>query len=70
MVKGPKYDRSHFIVTTDGCKDGFARVLAQRFEWVDKKGIYIPRYIQLPSHQSGPRTWNQGISHIFLNLWP
>jgi hypothetical protein len=38
VIKGPKYDGSHFIVTTDGCKDGFAGVLSQRFKWVDKRG--------------------------------
>ena len=38
VVKGPKYDGTHFIVTTDGCKDGFAGVLSQRFEWTDAKG--------------------------------
>jgi hypothetical protein len=32
VVKGPKYDGTHFIVTTDGCKDGFAGILSQRFE--------------------------------------
>ena len=29
---------SHFVVTTDGCKDGFAGVLSQQFNWIDKKG--------------------------------
>ena len=38
VVKGPRYDGSPFIVTTDGCKDGFAAILSQRFEWVDKGG--------------------------------
>jgi hypothetical protein len=38
VVKGLKYDGTHFIVTTDGCKNGFASVLSQRFEWVDAKG--------------------------------
>ena len=38
VVKGPKYDGTHFIVTTDGCKDGFAGILSQRFEWMDAKG--------------------------------
>jgi hypothetical protein len=38
VVKSPKYDGSHFIVTTDGCKDGFAGVLSQGFSWVDQKG--------------------------------
>jgi hypothetical protein len=49
VVKGPKYDGSHFIVTTDGCKDGFAGVLAQRFEWVDTKGNLHPR---IPAHSA------------------
>ena len=35
VVKGLKYDGRHFIVTTDGCKDGFAGVLCQCFDWVD-----------------------------------
>jgi len=38
VVKGPKYDGSSFIVTTDGCKDGFAGILSQRFNWEDKRG--------------------------------
>jgi len=38
MVKGPKYDGSLFIVTTDGCKDGFVGILSQRFDWEDKWG--------------------------------
>ena len=38
VLKGPKYDGSSFTVTTDGCKDGFAGILTQRFEWVDSCG--------------------------------
>ena len=38
VVKPPKYDGSPFIITTDGCKDGFAGVLSHRFEWTDKNG--------------------------------
>jgi hypothetical protein len=26
-------------VTTDGCKDGFAGILSQRFKWEDKRGV-------------------------------
>ena len=37
VLKGPKYDGTSFIVTTDGCKDGFAGVLSQRFEWTSSK---------------------------------
>jgi RNase H-like domain found in reverse transcriptase len=38
VIKPPKYDGSHFIVTMDGCKDGFAGVLSQKFTWTDPKG--------------------------------
>ena len=38
VVKGPKYDGTHFIVTTDGCKAKCAGVLCQCFDWVDKQG--------------------------------
>ena len=33
VLKGPKYNGSSFTITTDGCKDGFAGVLTQRFQW-------------------------------------
>ena len=38
VVKGPKYDGSSFVVTTDGCKDSFAGILLQHFDWEDKQG--------------------------------
>ena len=38
VLKGPKYNGSSFTVTTDRCKDGFAGILTQRFEWVDSHG--------------------------------
>ncbi|THH13172.1 hypothetical protein EW146_g7017 [Bondarzewia mesenterica] len=31
VLRGPKFDGTPFIVTTDGCKEGFGGVLAQRF---------------------------------------
>ena len=34
VLKGPKYDGTPFIVTTDGCKNGFAGMLTQRFTTV------------------------------------
>jgi hypothetical protein len=30
ILRGPRWDSTPFIVTTDGCKDGFAGVLAQQ----------------------------------------
>ena len=30
VLKGPKFDGTPFIVTTDGCKYGFAGMLSQR----------------------------------------
>ena len=38
VLKGPKYDSSSFTVTTDGCKDGFAGVLTQCFQWTSSHG--------------------------------
>ena len=32
VLKGPKWDGTPFIITTDGCKDAFGAVLAQRFK--------------------------------------
>ena len=38
VLKGPKYDGTPFIVTTDGCKYGFAGMLTQRFTTVLPNG--------------------------------
>ena len=38
VLKGPKYDGTPFIVTTDGCKFGFAGMLTQRFTTVLPNG--------------------------------
>ena len=38
VLKGPKWDGTPFIVTTDGCKDAFGAVLTQRFETVLPSG--------------------------------
>jgi hypothetical protein len=32
VLKGPKWDGTPFVVTTDGCKEGFTGVLAQHFK--------------------------------------
>ena len=34
VLKGPKYDGTSFIVTTDSCKYGFAGMLTQKFTTV------------------------------------
>ena len=34
VLRGPKWDGTHFIVTSDGCQDAFGAVLVQRFETV------------------------------------
>ena len=43
VLKGPKWDGTPFIVTTDGCKDAFGAVLAQRFETVLPSGKVVTR---------------------------
>jgi hypothetical protein len=43
VLKGPKWDGSPFIVTTDGCKDVFGAVLTQRFETVLPSGRVVKK---------------------------
>ena len=43
VLKGPKWDGTLFIVTTDGCKDTFGAVLTQRFETVLPSGKVVTR---------------------------
>ena len=38
VLKGPRYDGTPFIVTTDGCKYGFAGMLTQKFTTVLPNG--------------------------------
>ncbi|GAW10534.1 Retrovirus-related Pol polyprotein from transposon opus Includes: ame: Full=Protease [Lentinula edodes] len=38
VLKAPRWDGSSFIITMDGCKKGFAAVVAQRFEVVHPNG--------------------------------
>ena len=38
VLKGPKYDSTPFVVTTDGCKYGFAGMLTQKFTTVLPNG--------------------------------
>ena len=38
VLKGPKYDGTPFIITTDGCKYGFAGMLTQKFTTVLPNG--------------------------------
>ena len=41
VLKGPKWDGTPFIVTTDGCKDAFGAVLTQKFETVLPSGKVV-----------------------------
>ena len=43
VLKGPKWDGTPFIVTTDGCKDAFGAVLTQRFKTVLPSGKTVTR---------------------------
>ena len=43
VLKGPKWDGTPFIVTTDGCKDAFGAVFTQRFETVLPSGKVVTR---------------------------
>ena len=43
VLKGPRWDGTPFIVTTDGCKDAFRAVLTQRFKTVLPSGRTVSR---------------------------
>ena len=43
VLKGPKWDGTPFIVTSDGCKDAFGAVLAQRFKTVLPSGKTVTK---------------------------
>src|SRR5271156_1585276 len=43
VLRGPKWDGTPFIVTTDGCQDTFGAVLTQRFETVLPNGRIVNR---------------------------
>ena len=43
VLRGPKWDGSPFIITTDGSKDAFGAVLTQRFEYTLPSGKVIRR---------------------------
>ena len=43
VLRGPKWDGSPFIITTDGCQDAFGAVLTQRFEYTLPSGKVIRR---------------------------
>ena len=43
VLRGPKWDSTPFIITTDGSQDAFGAVLMQRFEYTLPSGKVIRR---------------------------
>jgi RNase H-like domain found in reverse transcriptase len=43
VLRGPKWDGTPFIITTDGCQDAFGAVLSQKFEYALPSGKVIKR---------------------------
>jgi RNase H-like domain found in reverse transcriptase len=43
VLRGPKWDGTPFIITTDGCQDAFGAVLTQHFEYTLPSGKVIKR---------------------------
>jgi hypothetical protein len=43
VLQAPRYDGSHFIVTSDGCIEGFAAVLSQRVKMQTPTGRWVER---------------------------
>jgi hypothetical protein len=41
VLRGPKWDGTPFIITTDGCKDAFGAVLTQKFDHVLPSGKVV-----------------------------
>jgi hypothetical protein len=47
ILQAPRYDRSNFVVTSDGCQEGFAAVLSQRV-WSQKtSGKWVERLLPI-----------------------
>lgn len=43
VLQAPRYDGSHFVVTSDGCLEGFAAVLSQRVRTQTPTGRWVER---------------------------
>jgi hypothetical protein len=43
VLQAPRYDGSHFVITSDGCIEGFAAVLAQRIRMQTPAGKWTER---------------------------
>lgn len=43
VLRGPKWDGTPFIITTDGCKDAFGAVLTQKFDHILPSGKVVQR---------------------------
>ncbi|KAG1812115.1 uncharacterized protein BJ212DRAFT_1230112, partial [Suillus subaureus] len=43
VLQAPKYDGSHFVITTDGCAEGFVAVLLQRIKTQTPAGKWVER---------------------------
>ncbi|KAG2063865.1 hypothetical protein BDR04DRAFT_970105, partial [Suillus decipiens] len=41
ILQAPRYDGSNFVVTSDGCQEGFAAVLSQRVRKQKLSGKWI-----------------------------
>jgi hypothetical protein len=44
VLRGPKWDGTPFIVTTDGSQDAFGAVLSQRFEYTLPSGKVVRKH--------------------------
>lgn len=43
VVLGPRYDGSPFVLTTDGCAEGFAAVLSQKVRTQTPEGRWVEK---------------------------
>jgi hypothetical protein len=68
VVKSPKYDGSHFIITTNRCKDGFAGMLSNLLAGWTKREILTTEFTLLLSHPNEHLMWKHNINPTLLNL--
>jgi hypothetical protein len=65
VLCAPKFDRLPFIITSDGCKDGFGAVLAQWFSMQDRSGEMTTRV-----HPRGHHRQKNDTNRTYWSLQP
>lgn len=70
ILHAPNFNRTPFIITSDGCKDGFGAVLAQRFTTQQHQATPSRTSTQLDSHQNVLHHQKNTTNHIYSSSQP